>query len=178
MVYKYDQHATSSRQNAPNFSFSHVICSSCVLNDWKFLIVESVPRPLRGKKFNITFFEKNTFSESERNYFRLNELNFTNIFFLILQVIRRGKNILPTVARLCLIATFFEDGLRMYFQWNEQREYMDMSWGCGKFLATVFVIVNLFGQLGGCGMVIARFKVDIAVGLLFFIVVLQVCLSK
>lgn len=81
---------------------------------------------------------------------------------------------MPTVARLCLIATFFEDGLRMYFQWNEQREYMDMSWGCGKFLATVFVLTNLFGQLGGCGMVIARFKVDIAVGLLFFIVVLQV----
>uniref|UniRef100_A0A1A9VLY4 Surfeit locus protein 4 homolog n=2 Tax=Glossina TaxID=44049 RepID=A0A1A9VLY4_GLOAU len=50
------------------------------------------------------------------------------------QVIRRGKNILPTVARLCLIATFFEDGLRMYFQWNEQREYMDMSWGCGRSL--------------------------------------------
>lgn len=51
---------------------------------------------------------------------------------------------------------------------------MDMSWGCGKFLATVFVLVNLIGQLGGCGMVIARFKVDIAVGILFFIVVLQV----
>ncbi|XP_017461817.1 PREDICTED: surfeit locus protein 4 homolog, partial [Rhagoletis zephyria] len=61
----------------------------------------------------------------------------------------------------------------MYFQWNEQREYMDMSWGCGKFLATVFVLVNLFGQLGGCVMVIARYKVEIAVGLLFFIVVLQ-----
>ncbi|KAH8358699.1 hypothetical protein KR093_001851 [Drosophila rubida] len=86
------------------------------------------------------------------------------------QVIKRGKNVLPTVARLCLIATFFEDGLRMYFQWNEQREYMDMSWGCGKFLATVFVLTNLIGQLGGCGMVMARFKVDIAVGLLFFIV--------
>jgi len=93
-----------------------------------------------------------------------------------LQVIKRGKNVLPTVARLCLIATFFEDGLRMYIQWNEQREYMDMSWGCGKFLATVFVLVNLLGQLGGCGMVMARFKVDIAVGLLFFIVVLQVSL--
>lgn len=94
--------------------------------------------------------------------------------FSTYKVIKRGKHVLPTVARLCLIATFFEDGLRMYFQWNEQREYMDMSWGCGKFLATVFVLTNLFGQLGGCGMVIARFKVDIAVGLLFFIVVLQV----
>ncbi|KAG4075590.1 hypothetical protein HA402_003415 [Bradysia odoriphaga] len=89
------------------------------------------------------------------------------------QVIRKGKYVLPTLARLCLIATFLEDGLRMYFQWNEQREYMDMSWGCGKFLATVFVIVNLLGQLGGCVMVMGRLKVEIACGLLFFIVVLQ-----
>ncbi|XP_063703636.1 surfeit locus protein 4 homolog [Culicoides brevitarsis] len=89
------------------------------------------------------------------------------------QVIRKGKHVLPTVARLCLISTFLEDGIRMFVQWNEQREYMDMSWGCGKFLATIFVLVNLFGQLGGCALVIARFKVEIACGILFFIVVLQ-----
>ncbi|XP_077287332.1 surfeit locus protein 4 isoform X2 [Arctopsyche grandis] len=86
---------------------------------------------------------------------------------------RKGKHILPTVARFCLISTFFEDGLRMWFQWNEQREYMDMSWGCGWFLAMVFVLVNLIGQLGGCVMVLGRLKVDIACGVLFFIVVLQ-----
>lgn len=90
------------------------------------------------------------------------------------QVIRKGKHVLPTIARLCLIATFLEDGLRMWFQWNEQREYMDMSWGCGKFLATLFVLINLFGQIGGCIMVITRYKVEIAVGVLFFIVILQV----
>lgn len=89
------------------------------------------------------------------------------------QVIRKGKNVLPTVARLCLISTFLEDGLRMWFQWSEQRDYMDASWGCGQFLATMFVIVNLFGQLGGCVMVLGRLKVDIACGMLFFIVVLQ-----
>ncbi|CAG9575433.1 unnamed protein product [Danaus chrysippus] len=89
------------------------------------------------------------------------------------QVIRKCKHVLPTVARLCLISTFLEDGLRMWFQWSEQRDYMDMSWGCGKFLATVFVIVNLVGQLGGCVMVLGRLKADIACGILFFIVVLQ-----
>lgn len=63
------------------------------------------------------------------------------------------------------------------FRWNEQREYMNMSWNCGKFLATVFVLVNLLGQVGGVVMVLARLRVQIACGLLFFIVVLQVKLS-
>ncbi|CAH2002524.1 unnamed protein product [Acanthoscelides obtectus] len=88
-------------------------------------------------------------------------------------VIRKLKHILPTLSRLCLISTFFEDGLRMWFQWKEQKEYMDMSWGCGPFLATLFVILNLIGQLGGCVMVIVRYKVNIACGVLFFIVILQ-----
>jgi len=89
------------------------------------------------------------------------------------QVVRRSKHILPHVARFCLISTFLEDGLRMYFQWNEQRDYMDASWGCGYALATLFVLINLVGQLGGCIMVLWRFKVDIACAILFSIVVLQ-----
>lgn len=89
------------------------------------------------------------------------------------QVIRNGKHILPTLARVCLIATFLEDGLRMWFQWSGQREFMDNTWGCGSFLATIFVLINLIGQLGGCVMVIGRWKVSIACGVLFFIVVLQ-----
>ena len=87
---------------------------------------------------------------------------------------RKGKHILPLVARACLVSTFFEDGIRMWTQWNEQREYMDISWGCGWFLATMFVVINLLGQLGGVGMVMTRFRVEIACGVLFFIVVLQV----
>ena len=78
------------------------------------------------------------------------------------------------VARACLVSTFFEDGIRMWTQWNEQREYMDISWGCGWFLATMFVVINLIGQLGGVIMVMGRLKVEIACGVLFFIVVLQV----
>ena len=104
---------------------------------------------------------------------RIHNLHYSNSWFVV-QVLRRTKTILPTLARLCLISTFLEDGIRMYFQWNEQREYMDISWGCGKFLATMFVIINLFGQLGGCFMVLLRWKVDIACALLFGIVCMQV----
>lgn len=62
----------------------------------------------------------------------------------------------------------------MYFQWSEQSKYMDMSWNCGMFLATVFVLVNLIGQLGGCILVLLQKQVRLACGILFFIVVLQV----
>ena len=90
-----------------------------------------------------------------------------------LQVTRHSKHVLPHLARFCLVSTFFEDGVRMWVQWSEQREYMDISWGCGWFLATMFVVINLVGQLGAVAMVLTRFKVDIACGLLFFIVILQ-----
>merc|ERR1711988_890345 len=89
------------------------------------------------------------------------------------KVTRHSKHVLPHLARFCLVSTFFEDGVRMWVQWSEQREYMDISWGCGWFIATMFVVINLIGQLGAVAMVLTRFKVDIACGVLFFIVVLQ-----
>jgi len=89
------------------------------------------------------------------------------------QVLRRSKHILPHLARFCLISTFFEDGIRMWMQWSEQRDYMDSSWGCGYFVATLFVFINLVGQLGGCAMVLTRIRVEIACAVLFFIVILQ-----
>merc|ERR1712215_420805 len=89
------------------------------------------------------------------------------------KVTRSSKHVLPHLARFCLVSTFFEDGVRMWVQWSEQREYMDISWGCGWFLATLFVVTNLIGQLGAVAMVLTRFKVDIACGILFFVVILQ-----
>jgi uncharacterized membrane protein YphA (DoxX/SURF4 family) len=89
------------------------------------------------------------------------------------QIMRHSKHVLPHLARFCLVATFIEDGIRMWFQWHEQRDYMDHQWGCGQFIAICFVFTNLFGQLAGSFMIMARQKVDYAVGLLFGIILLQ-----
>ena len=61
----------------------------------------------------------------------------------------------------------------MWVQWTEQREYMDKTWGCGWHLATLFIIINLLGQLGPAGMVLFRSRVRIGCGLLIFNVCLQ-----
>lgn len=90
-----------------------------------------------------------------------------------LQILRRSKTILPTLARACLVSTFIEDGFRMWSQWSEQRDYMNANWGCGYFIATMFVLINMLGQLIGSGLVISRFYVQPACTTLFGIVVLQ-----
>uniref|UniRef100_A0A8C5D9I6 Surfeit locus protein 4 n=1 Tax=Gouania willdenowi TaxID=441366 RepID=A0A8C5D9I6_GOUWI len=90
------------------------------------------------------------------------------LFFL-----RVTKQYLPHLARLCLISTFLEDGIRMWFQWNEQRDYIEATWSCGYFLATCFVLLNLIGQLGGCVLILSRNFVQYACFGLFGIIALQ-----
>ncbi|KAI2665112.1 Surfeit locus protein 4 [Labeo rohita] len=87
--------------------------------------------------------------------------------------LRVTKQYLPHVARLCLISTFLEDGIRMWFQWNEQRDYIEATWSCGYFLATCFVLLNLIGQIGGCVLVLSRNFVQYACFGLFGIIALQ-----
>lgn len=94
------------------------------------------------------------------------------------QVLRKTKVYLPHLARFCLIATFMEDGLRMWFQWPEQKDYISMTWHCGDILAHIFVFVNMICQLVGCGMVLVRKFVPAAVGMLFGIILLQVSVGR
>lgn len=46
--------------------------------------------------------------------------------------LRNSKHYLPHLARLCLVSTFLEDGLRMWFQWSEQKDYISLTWRCGE----------------------------------------------
>jgi len=87
--------------------------------------------------------------------------------------LQKTKHILPHVARLCLVSTFIEDGIRMVYQWGEQRDYIASTWKCGSFLGSIFVLINLFGQIGASVMVLARKRVEHAGYLLFGIILLQ-----
>lgn len=86
---------------------------------------------------------------------------------------RKSKHLLPHVARFCLVSTFLEDGARMFYQWSEQRDYMNASWSVGYFIASLFVLFNMVGQLGSSALVLIRKHVKYAVVLLFAIVLLQ-----
>lgn len=88
-------------------------------------------------------------------------------------VLRKTKNILPHLGRFCLVSTFVEDGIRMYMQWGEQRDYIANTWGCGAFLGSMFVLINMVGQIGACIGVLIRKQVPIMCGTLFFIIGLQ-----
>ncbi|KAI3382685.1 hypothetical protein SNEBB_003908 [Seison nebaliae] len=89
------------------------------------------------------------------------------------RLIKHTRFVLPTIARLCLVSTFIEDGIRMWYQWEDQRDYINSTWSVGWFLATLFVIFNLFGQIIPCGLILARKYVTQAIMSLFSIIVLQ-----
>ncbi|XP_037337262.2 surfeit 4, like isoform X2 [Pungitius pungitius] len=89
------------------------------------------------------------------------------------QFLRVTKHYLPHAARLCLVSTFLEDGSRMWFQWAEQSDYIDSSWSCGRLLASLFVLLNLLGQLGGCVLILSRNLVQVACFTLFGIIGMQ-----
>lgn len=87
------------------------------------------------------------------------------------QIFCNSKYVLFYFVWFCLILMFFEDGFWMWFQWDEQCDYMDQMWYCGYVFGIIFVFYNLVLQLVGCVMVFFRQKVEIVVGMLFFVIV-------
>merc|ERR1711936_722473 len=86
---------------------------------------------------------------------------------------KAAKPVLPHLARILFVATFLEDGIRMWTQFTEQREYIMILWGCGHFLASLFVVINLVCEISAVAMVVNRFLTNVACGMLIFIIVLQ-----
>ena len=83
------------------------------------------------------------------------------------------KPYIPSTARFLLVATFVEDGLRIFFQWPDQMAFLRRFRGFSYFLATLFLVVNMALQLGCSTLVLIRKYVSFAVIGLFSVLVLQ-----
>ena len=88
------------------------------------------------------------------------------------------NTVLPHLARLCLVSSFIDASVSLWFQWEDQKEYLVTSWGCTTNIATSFLIFNFIGQLGSVTMILSRFCVRSACLILFCLVILQAIAYK
>jgi ER-derived vesicles protein len=75
-------------------------------------------------------------------------------------IFKHARKVLFHFARLSLVSTFVEDSIRMWYQWDDQRDYLCEAWSFHYLFGTLFVIINLFGQLIPCCFIILRKRVN------------------
>jgi len=73
------------------------------------------------------------------------------------------------------MSTFIEDGFRMFFQFDDQLRYLSRELVFGSYLALPFILLNIILQFGGSALVISNQKINLGVGLLLAVVILQFC---
>jgi len=89
-------------------------------------------------------------------------------------VARGIKPYLIPTARLFLMSTFIEDGLRMIVQFEDQRQYLVLEMTGGSLgLAVPFILINILLQFGGSALIIANQKIQYGVAALLGVVALQ-----
>ncbi|KAH3671735.1 hypothetical protein OGAPHI_000440 [Ogataea philodendri] len=84
-----------------------------------------------------------------------------------------AKPYVPFIGRFFIVATFFEDSLRIMSQWKEQVYYLATYRHLYEWFVRVFLFVNIISMLAGAVLVVLRKKPEIATGLLSSIVLLQ-----
>jgi len=64
------------------------------------------------------------------------------------------KRFLSTAGPSLLVLTFVEDGLRIFFRWEEQHSYMTKRMGMGSWLAAIMLLLSAAAQLGGSSLIL------------------------
>lgn len=83
------------------------------------------------------------------------------------------KPYVVSIGRSFIVATFYEDSLRIFSQWNEQVYYLHNYKHIWKWLTVLFLITNIVLMIGASTLLILRRKNEIATGSLIAVVILQ-----
>ncbi|EDK46030.1 ER-derived vesicles protein erv29 [Lodderomyces elongisporus] len=83
------------------------------------------------------------------------------------------KPYVPAIGRAFLVATFYEDTIRIFSQWNEQVYYLHNYRHYWRWLTVIFLINNMLIMTIASTLVIIRKKINIATVGLIFVVVIQ-----
>lgn len=87
------------------------------------------------------------FVEAHKNIIPPKKQLLERVEFYTDGVLKKSRFFLPYLAKFCILSTFFEDALRMWFQWPEQRDYFNYVWSCGIIFSNILVFLNLVAQL-------------------------------
>lgn len=80
---------------------------------------------------------------------------------------------IPILGRTLIVATFFEDGFRIYSQWSDQVSYIWSFRGLPRFLTVIYLALNIVLMYAGSLSVITHKKLIAGVGSLLFVVISQ-----
>lgn len=79
----------------------------------------------------------------------------------------------PAIGRFFIIATFFEDGYRIYSQWHSQVHYIWKFRGVPKIITVSYLALNIMLMYAGSIIVVVHKHLVYGVGALVFVVVSQ-----
>lgn len=83
------------------------------------------------------------------------------------------KPFLPIIGRFFIVATFYEDGLRIFSQWNAQVSYIATFRGLNRYFTMFYLALNIFFMMVASSFVVAHKQLIYAVGSLTFVVISQ-----
>lgn len=102
---------------------------------------------------------------------RLDEIS-KQIEALMDQYLSPLKPYVPAIGRLFIVATFYEDALRIFTQWSEQVYYLHVYRKYWKWLTVLFLVSNVLLMLASLTLLVARkhtmYATCVLVGVVFF----------
>lgn len=83
------------------------------------------------------------------------------------------KPFLPLIGRFFIVATFYEDGFRIFSQWNSQVSYIAGFRGLHRYITVLYLAMNILIMIISSTLVVANKFLVYAVGSLTFVVISQ-----